>query len=238
MMSEMLVKEVVPRLRATARSIPKTGCEDDEEIIQDATLMAARMMRSAEKTGSQFTAGNIAYYATKAARSGRRSYYSGRCDVMSPGCQMDGKARHESLDDEIEFEYGESGDIGTLHDIVVPIDYQGQEPDPSEEAARNIDWEMFLASHPPRHRTAISVLVGGGTMREAGKRCGIRDSAALNLKRRIAADLVEFFGLDVIRRLLDGTRPGWESDLRMSRERHLHLCHVTSGQEAARQARA
>jgi hypothetical protein len=35
MMEEMLVKEVVPRLRAAARSIPKIGSEDDEEIAQD-----------------------------------------------------------------------------------------------------------------------------------------------------------------------------------------------------------
>ena len=48
MMEEMLVKEVVPRLRAAARSIPKIGSEDDEEITQDTTLMAARMMDSAE----------------------------------------------------------------------------------------------------------------------------------------------------------------------------------------------
>ena len=67
---------------------------------------------------------------------------------------------------------------------------------------------------PPRHRTAILVLVQGGTMREAGKRCGLKDSAAMNLRRRIANDLIEFFGLDVIRRLLVGLRPGWESDLR------------------------
>jgi hypothetical protein len=118
------------------------------------------------------------------------------------------------------------------------LEFSGQESDPAEEAARNLDWEGFLASHPPRHRIAILVLVGGGTMREAGRRCGIRDSAALNLKRRIAADLIEFFGSDVIRRLLDGIRPGWESDLRMVRQRH--LCHVGSGgcgQEAARQER-
>jgi len=226
MMGTMLVNEVVPRLRATTRSIPKIGCEDHEEIVQDTTLMAARMMDSAEKAGQVFTAGNIAYYTGRAARSGRRSYYTGRCDTMSPGCQIDGRARHESLDAEIAFEAGESMDVGSLHDIVAQPDYQGQESDPSEEAARNIDWETFLASHPPRHRTVISVLVGGGTMREAGKRCGIRDSAAASLKRRIAGDLIRFFGLDVIRCLLDGNRPGWESDLRMSQERHLHLCHI------------
>jgi DNA-directed RNA polymerase specialized sigma24 family protein len=220
MMDEMLVNEVVPRLRNVVRTIPKVGHEDDEEIIQDCTLQAARMMDSAEKAGHPITAGNASYFAAKAARSGRRSYYTGRSDVMSPGCQIDGKARHEWLDDEIEMEFG---DVGTLHDVIAPPGYQGQEPDPSEEAARNLDWEMFLASHPPRHRTAILVLVEGGTMREAGKRCGIKDSAALNLKRRIAADLIAFFGEDVIRRLLDGVKPSWESDLRTVRDRHLSL---------------
>lgn len=229
MMEDMLVNEVVPRLRNAARSIPKVGCEDDEEIVQDATLVAARMIDSAEKAGKTFTAGNMSYYAAKAARSGRRSYYTGRSDVMSPGCQIDGKARHEWLDREVEFE---SGDSGTLHDVVQPLEFDGQESDPSEDAARNLDWQSFLAAHPPRHRTAILVLVEGGTMREAGKRCGLKDSAALVLKRRIAADLVEFFGEDVIRRLLDGTRPGWESDLRMSRERH--ACHVASDSDAWR----
>jgi len=229
MLEEMLVHEVVPRLRNAARSIPKIGHEDDEEITQDATLMAARMMDSAEKAGKTITAGNASYYAAKAARSGRRSYYTGRSDVFSPGCQIDGKARHEWMDAEVEFE---TGDSGTLHDIITPYHYQGQERDPAEEAARNLDWESFLSSHSERHRTAILVLVGGGTMREAGKRCGLKDSAALVLKRQIAADLIEFFGEDVVRRLIDGIRPGWESDLRMSRERH--LCHVACGSHTPR----
>jgi hypothetical protein len=200
-----LVNEVVPRLRKSVHTVPIVG--------------------------QRFTAGNMAWYAAKAARSGRRSYYAGRSDVMSPGCQIDGNARHEWLDDEIEME---TGDIGTLHDVIAPPGYQGQEPDPAEEAARNLDWELFLASHPPRHRTAILVLVEGGTMREAGKRCGLKDSAALVLKRRIAADLIEFFGEEVIQRLLDGVRPGWESDLRMSRERH--ACHVANAADPARVA--
>jgi len=219
MMGEMLVTQVVPRLRAAASSIPKVGHEDDEEIVQDATLMAARMMDSAEKSGQPFTAGNIAYYAARAARSGRRSYYTGRSDAMSPGCQIDGNARHDPLDGDIVFDCGETG---SLHDIV--SGYAGHESDPAEEASRNLDWDAFLNAHPPRHRIAILVLVEGGTMRDAGKRCGLKDSAALLLKRRIASDLIGFFGEDVIRRLMDGVRPGWESDLRQVRERH--LCHT------------
>lgn len=217
--SALLINEVVPRLRNSVRKIPKVGHEDDEEIIQDATLMAARMMESAEQAGHPITGGNASYFALKAARSGRRSYYTGRSDVLSTGCQIAGKARHEGLDDEFEFETGESG---SLHDVIAPYPYQGQECDPSEEAARGLDWESFLASHPPRHRIAIVALIEGHTMREAGKRCGLKDSAALVLKRRIAADLIEFFGEDVVRGLLDGVRPSWESDLRAVRDRGNH----------------
>jgi hypothetical protein len=136
MMDEMLLNEVVPRLRSTVRSVPKIGHEDNEEIIQDSTLMAARMMDSAEKAGRKFGGSSMAYYSTKAARSGRRSYYTGRSDVMSPGCQIDGKARHESLDYEIEFDTEESG---VLHDVIAPNGYTGQESDPAEETARNLD---------------------------------------------------------------------------------------------------
>ncbi len=70
-------------------------------------------------------------------------------------------------------------------------------------------------------------------MREGGKLCGLKDSAALNLKRRIAADLIEFFGADIIRGLLDRVRPGWESDLRMSRERHLNQVESSKGNAPA-----
>lgn len=219
----MLIDEVYPRLRNAAHSIPKIGCEDDEELTQDTVLQAARMMESAEKAGHPITAGNASYFAVKAARSGRRSYYTGRSDVMSPGCQIDGNARLEWLDAEVEFETGESG---TMHDVISQYGYQGDECDPAEQAARNLDWQSFLAVHPPRHRIAILALVEGGTMREAGRRCGLGDSAAFNLRQRIASDLLEFFGEDMIRRLLNGTRPGWESDLRMSRERHLSQVRI------------
>jgi hypothetical protein len=118
LMESMLVNEVLPRLKTAARTIPKIGPEDDEEIVQDATLMAARMMDSAEKAGRKFSASNISYYTERAARSGRRSYHSGRSDVFSAGCQIDGRARHERLDEAIEFE---GGDHGTLHDVLAPF---------------------------------------------------------------------------------------------------------------------
>ena len=221
MLDEMLVNEVVPRLRVGVRTIPKVGAEDDEDIIQEATLMAARMMESAEKSGHEFTAGNISYYTLRAARSGRRSGYAGRGDVYSPGCQIDGNSRFEALDNDVEVD---DEPCGTLHDVIHPFSPDDHEMDPAGEAARNLDWEAFLASQPPRHRMAILTLAEGGTMREAGKRCGIKDSAARNLRQRIAAELLEFFGESVIRRLLGGVRPDWEAGLRCARERHACQC--------------
>ena len=46
---------------------------------------------------------------------------------MSPDCQIDGKALHEWMDAEVECETGESG---SLHDVIAPYHYQGQETGP------------------------------------------------------------------------------------------------------------
>lgn len=51
-------------------------------------------------------------------------------------------------------------------------------------------------------------------------------------KRGIAAGLIAFLGEEVIRRLLDDVKPGWDYDLRAVRDRH--LSHTANGSEAAR----
>ena len=90
---------------------------------------------------------------------------------------------------------------------------------------------IAVVGHGTEADMLVAKLASAGVQAMARKDSALEnaDSAALNVKRRIAADLVGFFGEDVIRRLLDGRRPGWESDLRMSRERH--LCHVSGGRK-------
>lgn len=226
-MGELLVNDVVPRLRASASGVPAIGHEDREELLADMTANAAKMMDSAEKAGKRFSAGNIAYFASKAARSGRRSTRSGRTDVMSPAAALDRSVRFEHLDgppdggrssaqSRPDFCDGPEG----LQEIVWTGDAGSS--DPADEAARNIDWEEFLALHPPRYRIAVLVLAGGGTMREAGRSCGIGDSAACQLRKSLRAALQEHFGAEMIAHLLSGgIRSSWESELRASRERHL-----------------
>jgi hypothetical protein len=227
-MGDLLVNDVVPRLRATASSVAAIGHEDREELLADMTANAAKMMDSAEKAGKRFSAGNVAYFASKAARSGRRSTWSGRTDVMSPAAALDRSVRFEHLDGppdgrrssaqpRADFCDGPEG----LQEIVWTGDGPGSS-DPADEAARNIDWEEFLALHPPRYRIAVLVLAGGGTMREAGRSCGIGDSAACQLRKSLRAALQEHFGAEMIANLLSGgVRSSWESELRASRERRL-----------------
>jgi hypothetical protein len=97
-MGNLLIDEVVPRLRAALPSVPFVGHEDREEVLADMTANAAKMMDSAEKAGKKFSAGNVAYFASRAARSGRRSTWSGRTDVMSAAASLDRSVRFEHLD--------------------------------------------------------------------------------------------------------------------------------------------
>jgi len=221
-MGDMLVRDVVPRLRAAASSVPAIGHEDREELVADMTANAAAMIDSAERVGKKFSAGNIAFYTTRAARSGRRSTGSSRSDALSPGAQLDGTVHLDHLDGgpDTPAHCSELGDAPDgLHEIVWP---GGATPsDPSEEAARNLDWEAFLATRPEDHRIAILVLAGGGTMREAGRLCGIGDSAACTLRKKVGAALIEFFGAHTVDRLMAGPQPAWTSDLRAGRR---HAC--------------
>lgn len=66
----ILQEEVVPRLRSVIpRTVNCVGCEDSEELVQDATAIAAKMFHGAEAAGKTFTSGNIAYYAIQHLKS-------------------------------------------------------------------------------------------------------------------------------------------------------------------------
>jgi hypothetical protein len=96
----ILQEEIVPRLRASIpRNVSQVGAEDPEELIQDATAIAAKMLHSAEAAGKKVTSGNIAFYAVQHIRSGRRSTGSSRVDAMASGTQLAGHTRLHSLNE-------------------------------------------------------------------------------------------------------------------------------------------
>ena len=79
----LLQTQVVPRLRsAIPNVVPFISPEDAEELTQDGTAIAAKIMHSAEEAGKRLvksarcrrgatiTAGNVAYYTIEKLRSG------------------------------------------------------------------------------------------------------------------------------------------------------------------------
>ena len=89
----ILVNEIVPRLKnAVPRSVNPVGCEDAEELIQDATVTAAKLLISVEQAGKTVTPGNIAFYTIQLMRSGSRSTSSSCLDAMQAGTRLNGRS--------------------------------------------------------------------------------------------------------------------------------------------------
>ena len=77
---EILLDEIRPILQGTVpTSVRAIGCEDAEELIQDALAIAAQMLEALEQAGKQVIAKSVAYYAIQRLKS-RRSHGDRRAD--------------------------------------------------------------------------------------------------------------------------------------------------------------
>src|SRR5260370_20289832 len=152
---KLLVEEIIPRIRVSvlAGSIV-VGADDHEELIQDATATAAILLMSTEARGKKVTPGNIAYYAVGLVRQGRRSTGLSTTDVMHPATQIKGRCRIESLDQPIAQEA--EGDELCLHDVLA-----ARSADPSQEAARRLDWAPLICSLDAKAREGLLCLLEG-----------------------------------------------------------------------------
>ena len=154
----ILQEEIVPRLRsAIPRSVNYVGSEDTEELVQDATCMAAKLMHHVEQQGKTVTPGNIAYYTILHMKSGRRSNGSSVVDVMAPGTQLNGSARLNSLDEPVADQT--SGEGFTFNDVLA-----SDQEDPATIAGRNLDWQSLLTRLSAREKAVVTYLLEGKTV--------------------------------------------------------------------------
>ena len=208
----LLVQEIAPRLRAAIpKSVRPVGAEDAEELVQDAITIAAQMLHRVEASGKTVTAGNIAYYAILHMRSGRRSHTAGRSDVMSAGTQLDAKSCLLSMEEEVGYdpELDEPIALGTL--------LASDHDDPAQTGARNIDWEVFLATHDYRYGVIAHAFAAGGTLRDAAKMLHASYGSVYPLKAKLAVALREFLGPESI---ADAARvPRWKASITVDREK-------------------
>jgi len=206
----MLLNEIVPRLRVLIpHSVSQVGHEDYEELVQDSTVMAAKMLNSAELRGKKVTPGNIAYYTVLHARTGRRSYAAGSPDVLHPKNRMN-NGEPESLENPVkEDEFG--GGPLLLSDV-----FSNEQEDPSTKAARKVDWEQFASTLNDRCQAVLQTIAEGGRMREVAVKFKISDSTVQNTRNQLAVKIREFFGVDILKEI--SRLPQWRDNLLAHRE--------------------
>jgi len=208
----LLMEKIAPRLRAAIpKCVQKVGAEDDEELVQDAIVVAAQMLAAVERNGKTVTPGNIAYYTILHMKSGRRSQCRSRADTMAPGTQLDTKSCVLSFEEEVGFDQ-ELDEPVTLGELLA-----GHHDDPAMSGARNIDWDAFLASHDHRYTVIVKGIVEGRNLKETAAMGGSGYSRLYQLKEQMAADLREWMGASAIE---DSTRiPRWRGNIMADREK-------------------
>ena len=208
----VLTDQIAPRLRATIPyAVRPTGSEDAEELLQDATVLAAQMLHSLEARGKEVTVGNVCYYVTLLMKSGRRSQSANRTDVLSPGAMLDGKSCALSLEEPVG-SCSETGETVALGDLLA-----GTYEDPASAAARNLDWAGFLDGHDGRYLAMLRCAVSGQPMNNLKKKFGVSDSTLSTFKRNLATDIQEELGEDILMEVC--RRPRWQADVEGEQER-------------------
>ena len=209
----ILQEEIVPRLRsAIPKSVLCVGAEDPQELIADATVMAARMIDRVESQGKlgEITASNIAYYTIQHAKSGRRANGTSCVDIMASATQLNGSTRLHSLN-EIVAESECGFEIFELQDVI-----SNDREDPGTVAARKLDWDRFLDQLSRVEQLVVEFLSAGKTLRDVARKVGASDSTMQSYRRKIAAKALEFLGAEVLTDIV--REPGWRIDLDCERE--------------------
>jgi len=210
--AELLVQEIAPRIRSSVSNyVPQVGADDIRELVQDGIAIAATLLASAEARGKKVSAGNVSYFASKLVKQGRRSYGQSRTDVMSPGTQITGRSRVMSLDEPLAGE-AESDDIMCLHDVLA-----ARSADPSQEAAKRLDWTPLVASLDSRVREVLVCLIEGVELTTLVPKLKRSRSALQTDKERLAKLVWEHLGADILTEVQ--RLPQWRDNLVASREK-------------------
>lgn len=175
----VLIDEIVPRLRAMIpRSVSQVGHEDYEELLQDGTLMAARLLQRCREQGKTMMPGNIAHYTLLHLRCGRRSHSAARSDAMGSRTQIMGLSRVTSLAAPIPAEEQSLDDPMTLGDVLA-----SDAEDPSETAARNLDWQALVATLDERALAVLHCMADETRLQEVATRHGVGRSTVQGATR-------------------------------------------------------
>jgi hypothetical protein len=209
----LLVDQIVPRLKAVIpRSVLCIGAEDHEELVQDATCLAARILHHGEQRGKRVPHSSAAYYALQHCKSGRRSVGHSHCDVHGSRTQLIGRSRLESMEEVVAANEETGGEIYTLSDVL-----SNDADDPSMAVARKLDWEEFCADLPAREKAVVEFLMEGQSGSAIARKLKTTDSRLQTIKRHLAKAIVQFMGPEIWQEIQKS--PAWMNSLNAARQR-------------------
>jgi DNA-binding NarL/FixJ family response regulator len=209
----LLLKEVAPRIASAARHcVSFVGAEDAQEIVQDTIAMAAKIVHNAEANQKNISPGNAAYYALQHAKSGRRSVGYSNADALATATRLNGKSKVRSIHDPIPVP-DETNEEFAFQEL-----FESEQEDPSQTAARKIDWEVFMSRQTDKARAIIQCVAEGGSLKSLAAKFQLSQSTILYHKERLAKSIKEFMGEDVLALVVK--QPEWKSNLRAMREKH------------------
>ena len=206
-----MVNEVAPRIRSSLAGVRGIGSEDSDELQQDAVAMAAGLLESIEKRDKQVTSGNVAYYAVKQIRQGRRSTGFFKSDAHHPAAQVCGRSRVVSLEEPVRCEEG-SEDPFVLGEVLA-----SDAEDPAATGARNLDWQAFVATLDELARAILQCLADERPLLEVAQAVGLSRSTIQVHKNRLSEAVRAFMGPELLQNLLRA--PQWRINLTAVRER-------------------
>ena len=210
---EMLMNSIIPIITAViARGAVKSvGAEDQEELTADTVATAARMLHNVEASGRPFTASTVAYYALLQAKTGRRSTSGSRTDVLSPGCQLEGRCDVVSMDAQLG-DPVDGEEPMSFHDVIAD-----RREDPAVAAARHMAWDGLLDRTGERERELLRMTAEGHSMSDIADHLGVSRPRITQMKREIAGTVVDCFGDQVLAEIEKD--PEWRRGLRVVSER-------------------
>jgi DNA-binding NarL/FixJ family response regulator len=209
----LLVDQIVPRLRAVIpRSVLTVGSEDHEELVQDATCLAARIMHNGEQKCKRVPHSSAAYYAIQHCKSGRRAVGHSSVDALGSATQLQGKSRLESMEEVVAVNEESGGEIYLLHDVL-----SDDADDPSVAVARKLDWEEFCSDLPARERAVVEFLIEGKSGSAIARKLKTTDSRIQTIKRHLAKAIIEFMGPEILQEIQ--RLPAWKNSINASKER-------------------
>ena len=205
------INQIVPIIEATVpRVVQMIGSENHQELVQDTIASAAKMVESCEVRGKKIIPNSIAYYAIQQSKHGRRSYAATRADALCPAAQLDTTVTLEYLDDDgVDVEDPEGS---TLHDVLA-----SREEDPSQKAAREIDWAELLEDFNERDIAVLQCTVNGGRLDKLAAQFGVSSARLCQLKRELGKQVKLRWGEDALENAM--RIPAWNGSVNATRER-------------------